>query len=220
MNLGDGDVYFGAVDSRDAVPELFDAVERISGVSNSADSARGIWPIKLLAVLFTPQSKVEFLHQRPESFAKGAVDRAQDIIGLQVIAVDAAAGADVIAHFFQPGELGVVELDSGGAFSFQPGGEALADVIFERLKRSLGFDGGADEGDKVGESSDSVAFLRRCVVTLLEGAPEFLGRLETELRFLFQLRFEFLQTLFRQTLFEGTAVENLERSISVRWCSM
>ena len=64
-----------------------------------------------------------------------------------MLAIDAAAGADVVAHLFEPGELVGCEGDSGGAFLFEPSSEALTDVFFERFERSCGFDGGADERD-------------------------------------------------------------------------
>ena len=61
-----------------------------------------------------------------------------------MLAIDAAAGADVVAHLFEPRELVGSEGDSGSALFFKPIGEALADVFFEWLERSCWFDGGSD----------------------------------------------------------------------------
>lgn len=51
-----------------------------------------------------------------------------------MIAVDAAAGADVVAHLFQPGELVGCEGGPGDALFFKPARETLPNVFFERFK--------------------------------------------------------------------------------------
>ena len=56
--------------------------------------------------------------ERPETFAEAFVDRSENIIGFEVLTVDAAAGADVVAHLFKPSELVGGECDSDGALLF------------------------------------------------------------------------------------------------------
>ena len=51
------------------------------------------------------KSEIKFVHQRPEFLAESFVDRAENIVGFEMLAIDAAAGADVVAHLFEPGEL-------------------------------------------------------------------------------------------------------------------
>jgi hypothetical protein len=62
-----------------------------------------------------------------------------------MFAIDAAAGADVVAHLFEPDELISSEVSSSGALLLQPGCETLADVFFEWFERSCRFDGGSDK---------------------------------------------------------------------------
>jgi len=95
--------------------------------------------------LLRGQSEVEFFHEWPEAFAESLIDRAEDIVGLEVFALDAAAGANVIAHLFQPGELIGGETDSSAALLFESSGESLPNVFFERFERSCGFDRGANK---------------------------------------------------------------------------
>ena len=94
---------------------------------------------------FKQRELIKFIHQRPKLFAKSFVDRPENVVGFEMLAIDAAAGADVVAHLFEPGELVGSESDSGGAFFFEPSGEALADVFFEWFERSCRFDGSADK---------------------------------------------------------------------------
>ena len=55
-----------------------------------------------------------------------------------MLAIDAAAGTDVVAHLFEPGELVGSEGYSGGALLFEPFSETLADVFFEWFERVVG----------------------------------------------------------------------------------
>src|SRR5437764_27848 len=79
------------------------------------------------------EGEVEFFHQWPEAFAESFIDRAEDVVGVEMLAIDAAAGADVVAHLFEPGKLVGSEGNSGSALLVQPGCEALTNVFFEWL---------------------------------------------------------------------------------------
>ncbi len=77
------------------------------------------------------------------------MDWAENVVGFEMFAIDAAAGADVVPHLFQPGQLIGGEGDSGGALVFEPSSETLADVFFERFERSCRFNRSTDERDEI-----------------------------------------------------------------------
>src|SRR6266513_5862330 len=101
-----------------------------------------------------------------------------------MFAIDAAAGADVVAHLFQPGELVAGECDSGSTLFFEPSIEALADMFFEWLKRSCWLDCGANEGDEIRKAAGLRAICRtarRAIPTCFKGIPDSWNRLWSQL---------------------------------------
>src|SRR5262249_40601710 len=90
------------------------------------------------------QREVQLFHERPKSFAESFIDGSEFVRSFKMLAINATAGADVIAHFFQPGELIWIEANSGTTLLFQPTSETFAHVFFEWFERSCWFDGSAD----------------------------------------------------------------------------
>src|SRR5439155_24559134 len=72
------------------------------------------------------EGEVEFFHQWPEAFAESFIDRAEDVVGDEMLAIHASAGADVVTHLFQPGELIRSEGGAGPAFFLEPADKTLA----------------------------------------------------------------------------------------------
>ena len=155
------------------------------------------------------EGEVEFFHERPKAFAKGTVDRAEDVVGFEVVAVHAAAGADVVAHLFQPREVVGAEGGAVGTFLCHPLIKSLVHMLLKWFEDGLLLEGETDEGDEIGEAADRI-FLRGGLLADLEGVPEAGHGVEAELGLLFQLRFEFLQAFFGKPLFERAAVEDLQ----------
>src|SRR5439155_3607964 len=70
-----------------------------------------------------------------------------------MFAIDAAAGADVVAHLFQPRELIWLKDDSCRAFFFEPLRETLFHMFFEWFEWCRWFDRGANERNEVSEAA-------------------------------------------------------------------
>ncbi len=162
------------------------------------------------------KSKIEFIDQWPEFLAKSLVDRAENVVGFEMFAIDAATRAYVVAHLLKPGELVDSEGDVGGALFFQPGCELLADVFFERLEVLCSSATRTKETKSVN--------LRVCDLIFgalgsepdwpfrhifLECIPDCWDRLRTKLWF--EFGFEFAERLFCESLVERSAVKNLKR---------
>jgi hypothetical protein len=90
------------------------------------------------------KSNIKFFHQRPEAFAKGAINWTKDVVSFQVFPVHAAAGNDVVADLLKPRHLVRCECHGFQALLFDPFGESSPDVFLERLEHGLLLERDAD----------------------------------------------------------------------------
>src|SRR5206468_103327 len=121
---------------------------------------------------------------RPQLLTERLVDGTENVVGFEMFAIDAAACANVVAHLFQPGKLIGRKANSGFSLSFEPCGEAFADVFIERFEWSCGFDSGADERHQVGEATCLGGAAHRAAATVfLERVPKSGDGLRTEFWF-------------------------------------
>src|SRR4051812_36874036 len=97
-----------------------------------------------------------------------------------MLPIDAAAGADVVAHLFEPGELVSCEDDSRSSLFLKPTNETLTDVFFEGFEWCCWFDGSTDERDKIGKPTGLRRAAQRAAATT-KSIPDFRNRLRTEI---------------------------------------
>src|SRR3984893_3256979 len=153
--------------------------------------------------------EIKLFHNRPEMFAEDAVDGTENVVGLEVLTIHAAASNDVIAHLFQPQHLICCEPYVVPALRFDPLREPRANVLFEWLEHWFLFERNTDQRDKVRETASSgAARYRGGLPKLGKCRPKILNRVGSKIGL--QLLFQFSQAFFCETLAIRPAVEDLQ----------
>ena len=100
-----------------------------------------------------------------------------------MFAIDAATGADVVAHLFKPSELVRSEGNPTVILFLEPRRETLLHVLLKRLEWCCGFDGSANERNEVSEAARLGGTSHRDAATAGKSIPQFWNGLRTEVGF-------------------------------------
>ena len=157
---------------------------------------------------------VEFIEQFGQLLAEELMRFAQAAAlvkrrEFQILRLNADGCGDVLANQIQPRELFGRKRDAGFGFIHEPFVEPLLHRVSEWREHGLLLQREADEGDEVGKASGLRTSFNLARRSHGEGVPETVfgprGMVVA------QLLFQFLEHLFREALFERTAVKDLQR---------